>query len=98
MDNETPTETRPLLLMVAGAKGAVGSTVAAAIAAMGISRNGLADHLMTADKFSHLGGLEKMKMVGWDTDSRTLSDTVLYHGVLNPLTLGDAAAASVDSC
>jgi myo-inositol-1-phosphate synthase len=85
MENDMDTETRSPLLMVAGAKGAVGSTVAAAIAAMGKNQNGLASHLMTAGKFTQLGGLEHMKMVGWDADPRSLSDTVKHHGVLDPL-------------
>lgn len=93
MDNEIDTETQTPLLMVAGAKGAVASTVAAAIAAMGRKQNGITSHLMTADKFPRLGSLGDMKMVGWDTDPRSMSDTVKYHGVLDTGRLGEFSAA-----
>jgi myo-inositol-1-phosphate synthase len=69
--------TPSLLIMVAGAKGAIGSTIAAAIP--GLKHTG---GLTTADKFSFLGPLDRIQMVGWDTDKRTVNEAISFHQVL----------------
>jgi len=71
-----------LLLMVAGAKGAIASTIALSTGlpeAQGLQKLG---GLTTADKFDFLGPVEQIQMVGWDKDVRSMAEAVEYHGVL----------------
>ncbi len=71
-----------LLLMVAGAKGAVGSTLAVAVATLGVNPDLVLASLTTADKFPGLGLPQATRMVGWDTSTRSLPDSIKHHGVL----------------
>jgi myo-inositol-1-phosphate synthase len=73
---------RPLLIMIAGAKGAVGSTVAAAIAAMQKNPDVILPSLITRNSFVCLGPVENVYMAGWDTQSSKLVDCIKNHGVL----------------
>jgi len=70
------------LLLVAGAKGAVGSTLAVAVAAL---KNG-ADHvsagLTTREKFSFLGRLQDIDLAGWDPQEKSLPAVVQLNGIL----------------
>ena len=71
-----------LLLMIAGAKGAVGSTVAAAIAAMQKNPDVVLPSLITRNSFDYLGPPESVYMAGWDSQSAKLVDCIKNHGVL----------------
>lgn len=73
---------RPLLIMIAGAKGAVGSTVAAAVAAMQKNPDVILPSLITRNSFVYLGPPENISMAGWDAQSAKLVDCVKNHGVL----------------
>ena len=55
MTNFNASNTRSLLLMIAGAKGAVASTVAVAVAAMGKDPEAVLPSLTTCNSFSYLG-------------------------------------------
>ena len=72
------------LLIVAGAKGAVGSTLAAAIAALKMETDTVSPWMTTAHKFPHLGPLSAIEFAGWDVSSRSLSLSLEHHRVLPP--------------
>ena len=76
-------ESQPILLMVAGAKGAVGSTLAVVVAAMTHSPESVLPSLTTAHMFSHLDPLSSIHMVGWDLNEETLPEVIEGHGVLS---------------
>ena len=75
-------DTPALLLMVAGAKGAVASTVAVATAVLKAEPHQGLGGLTTAEKFPFLGGLDRIKIGGWDISTEVLPDAVKRHGVL----------------
>jgi len=69
-------------MLVAGAKGAVASTLAVAVAAIQATPQTVLPNLTTADKFPYLGSPQSVHMAGWDKDGRTLPESVEDHGVL----------------
>jgi myo-inositol-1-phosphate synthase len=71
-----------LLLLVAGAKGAIGTTLAAAVAAMQENPQLVSSALTTADKFSFLGDLESVAVAGWDPSNEDITGAIARHGVL----------------
>ena len=75
-------KSRPLLLLLAGAKGAVGSTVAVAIAALRKDSRTILPSLMTADLFPEGGFPPEIQVAGWDPSSRSLFQALGSHGVL----------------
>jgi myo-inositol-1-phosphate synthase len=90
MTNTDPFESRSLLVMIAGAKGAVGSTVATAAAAVQQNPDAVLPSLITRDSFDYLGPAGSICAAGWDTNPAKLVDCVKHHGVLpenlwNPL-------------
>jgi myo-inositol-1-phosphate synthase len=72
-----------LLLLVAGAKGAIGSTLAAALAALKTHPDRVTPYLTTADQFAFLGDPASTSLAGWDQSPDTLQDAIGRHGVLN---------------
>jgi myo-inositol-1-phosphate synthase len=82
MTNTDHLKPRPLLIMIAGAKGAVGSTVAAAVAAMQKNPDVILPSLITRNSFVYLGPPESIFMAGWDAQSTKLVDCIKNHGVL----------------
>lgn len=76
------TVSQSLLLLVAGAKGAVGSTLAAAVAALQQKPETILPSLTTADTFPYLGPANAFYMAGWDTQPGTLLDEIKAHGIL----------------
>jgi myo-inositol-1-phosphate synthase len=82
MISTDPFESRSLLVMVAGVKGAVGSTVAAAVAAMQKNRDAILPSLITRDSFEYLGSPGNIYAAGWDANPAKLVDCVKHHGVL----------------
>jgi len=75
-------QSRSLLLMVAGAKGAVGSTVAAAVAAVQKDPDSILPSLMTRSSFPYLGPPHAIHMAGWDAQPASLKDCIKNCGVL----------------
>ena len=71
-----------LLLLVAGAKGAVASTVAAAITAARRNPASVSPSLTTGDLFEALVPISSTAMAGWDTDTDRYTDSFRRHGVL----------------
>ncbi len=76
-------KSQSLLLMVAGVKGAVGSTLTVAAAAMRENPESVLPSLMTADMFPYLGPAHAVHVVGWDSTERTLVEAIEAHGVLS---------------
>jgi myo-inositol-1-phosphate synthase len=74
----------PLLLLVAGAKGAVGSTLAVAVAALQREPHRVLPYLTTADLFPEMGSLQNAALAGWDVSPRSLTNSVAHHGVVSP--------------
>ena len=72
----------PILLLVAGAKGAVASTLAVAVAALNRDPNLVLPSLTTAEKFPYLGSPQAIQVAGWDKSRTTLIDSIKDHGVL----------------
>lgn len=84
MTDHMPTTPRPLLLMIAGAKGAVASTVAAAAAALRTAPDTVLPWLTTGNRFSFLGPVENIHVAGWDFSRQSMAQAVARHGVLPP--------------
>ncbi len=74
----------PPLLLIAGAAGATGSTVAAAIAVMKEAPEKVLPWLTTGHWFKDLDPLTGLELAGWDVAPRTLKQAIEYHGVLPP--------------
>ena len=72
----------PLLLLVAGAKGAVGSTLAIALAVMQKSPESVLPCLTTGKRFAYLGSIQDNYMAGWDTSDKTLLESIASHRVV----------------
>ena len=95
-----------ILLLVAGVKGAIGTTLAASVTAMQQTPELITPYLTTADKFGNLGNLTSIAVAGWDLSKETLTDAITRHGVLpegfwkphasilNQLTVMDAPGAT----
>lgn len=90
------TPSRPLLLVIAGAKGAVGSTIAAAVAAMKEAPESILPSLTTHNRFSYLGSPHDVYMVGWDIESANLTSCIQKHGVL-PDPIWDPLQSGIDN-
>jgi myo-inositol-1-phosphate synthase len=74
--------TDSLLLLVAGAKGAVASTLAVALAAMRRDPASVLPSLTTGNMFAGLGPLTATSLAGWDTREESLTAAIKRHGVL----------------
>jgi len=83
---------KPPLLLVAGAKGAVGTTVAAAIAAMNDSFENIRPWLITAD-WANPEILRKAAFAGWDLSDNPMSHRISLQGILLPEYFGDYVSA-----
>ena len=80
---DRPSDRTPrLLLLVAGIKGAIGTTLAAAVAAMQENPQLVLPGLTTADKFPFLGDYPSVGMAGWDLSTDDITGAIARHGVL----------------
>jgi len=80
--HSTPNNGDSLLLMVAGAKGAVASTLAVALAAMRRDPASILPCLTTGHMFAGLGPLPAARLSGWDTSAERYTAAIKRHGVL----------------
>lgn len=80
--NNTLPATSRVLLLVAGAKGAVGSTLAVAVAAMKDSPDLVLPSLATESILAHLGIAQETEFAGWDISPLSLAESLPRHGVL----------------
>jgi myo-inositol-1-phosphate synthase len=84
MLNTDNTSEQSILLMIAGAKGAIGSTVAATVAALQQAPELILPCLTTQNQFAFLGASNAVFMMGWDTDPRSLLNSLEHHNALPP--------------
>ncbi len=108
MKNSFSAHPGPLLLLIAGAKGAVASTVAVAVLALRRDPGSILSSLTTADKFPYLGPPQAFHLAGWDQSRKTLPESIEAHGVLpehlwkpcqfdlNQMTIREAPAPDLD--
>jgi myo-inositol-1-phosphate synthase len=82
MTNSDHSKSRSLLLMVAGAKGAVASTLAVAVATLQKDPNILLPSLTTHNSFPYLAPFHAVHMAGWDTQPAKLSDCIKTNRVV----------------
>jgi len=82
MDISNCSTLRPILLLAAGAKGAVGSTLAVAIATMKENPETVLPSLTTGNMFPYLAAPETIQMAGWDTRSQSLTACIQAQGVI----------------
>jgi myo-inositol-1-phosphate synthase len=82
MSPSDKTSTDSLLLLVAGAKGAVASTLAVALAAMRRDPASVLSSLTTGHLFAGLGPLSATRLAGWDTSDESYPAAIKRHGVL----------------
>lgn len=75
-------KSQPLLLLVAGVKGAVGTTLTVAAATMRYNPEMVLPNLVTADKFPYLEPSQAIQVAGWDASEKTPLEAVKLHGVL----------------
>ncbi|MFZ0134862.1 MAG: inositol-3-phosphate synthase [Desulfobacterales bacterium] len=75
-------EKRPLLLLVAGVKGAIASTLAMAVAASRSTPEIILPSLTTRDKFPYLAAVEETQIAGWDSNPQALASSALCQGIV----------------
>jgi len=82
MRDSDSSNNRQLLLLIAGAKGAVGSTTAVAVAAMKRNPQFILPSLSTGRLFSYLGEPQAISFGGWDASDNNLCASIKNHAVL----------------
>lgn len=75
---------KSLLLLIAGAKGAIGSTLALAAEALHDDPSSILSSLTTVGRFPWLGPDTDLHIAGWDLSRETLARSAELHGVLPP--------------
>jgi myo-inositol-1-phosphate synthase len=83
MTVSNPSNSQSLLLMIAGAKGAVGSTVAVASTAMRYQPELVLPNLTTKHLLPGLDSSQPVQVVGWDATDTTLLAAIGAQGVLS---------------
>ena len=93
-ENETAPD---ILLLTAGLGGAIGSTLAAAVALLPERPEMIRPSLTTAARYPDLPAPEQFRIAGWDCCERPLTDALVRHGVVPEPLWGDfrGAIASV---
>ncbi len=74
---------RPLLLLIAGAQGAIGSTLAAASLIMRHQPERIAPYLTTAAWWEAAGSAPKMAVAGWDLNPKAMTEVLGRQGVVS---------------
>lgn len=83
MTASNPANSQSLLLMIAGAKGAVGSTVAVASTAMRYQPELILPSLTTQHMLPGLDPSQPVEVAGWDGTDSTLTAAIKAQGVLS---------------
>ena len=73
---------RPLLLLIAGAKGAIGSTLALASLIMRDQPEVITPYLTTADLWEGSGASATVHVAGWDVSQRPMAEVMALHRVV----------------
>jgi myo-inositol-1-phosphate synthase len=95
MSRTDNTDPAALLVLVAGAKGAVASTLAAAVTVMQHDPASVVPSLTTGQLFSYLGPLQATRLAGWDNVDESLTAAIEKHGVI-PESIWKAHARDFD--
>ena len=90
-----PNGYKSLLLLVAGAKGAIGSTLAAAVSMLRHHPERVLPYLTTADKFPRLFPQQAVHLAGWDIADHPMTTAIGRHGVL-PMDLWEPYRDEID--
>ncbi len=83
MSTSESSKVQSLLLLLAGAKGAVGSTLTAAVTAMRSHPEAVLPSLTTGEMFPYLGPTQAVHVAGWDITDTSLRQTLEAQGVLS---------------
>ena len=75
-----------ILLLVAGLKGAIGSTLAVAVQALSQDPDAVLPYLMTAQKLPFVGNPTQFCLAGWDTSPTPMDGALQHHRVLDQRT------------
>jgi len=86
-------ENQSILLLVAGLKGAIGTTLATAVAALRDGDRSVSGGLTTGNKFTDVLPVEALHVAGWDTRRENLVDCVRQSRVLPAIVLETYEAA-----
>jgi myo-inositol-1-phosphate synthase len=89
-------ENRSLLLLVAGIKGAIGSTLAVAVSALRAKDVSAAGFLTTRDKFTDILPVDALYVAGWDKRDEDLAVCASGCSVLPPTVMQAHGAALAD--
>jgi myo-inositol-1-phosphate synthase len=73
---------KSILILAAGAKGAIGSTLAVAVCSLNQGDNAVGDYLSTQNRFGRLGISRFFNFAGWDKNLMDLGDAAKSNGVL----------------
>jgi myo-inositol-1-phosphate synthase len=82
MCSDRATHDRSLLLLAAGAKGAIGSTIAAATVMMAHDPDRILPGMMSGTLFPGLGQARAIKVAGWDQAPDPLGEVLNRQGIL----------------
>ncbi|MEE8540279.1 MAG: inositol-3-phosphate synthase [Desulfobacterales bacterium] len=82
MTDDGREEDREILLIIAGAKGAVASTLAVAATALDTRPESVTPYLTAGTKFSSLGLSSKYAIAGWDTNPAGMTSQIENYGIL----------------
>ena len=78
----TNSSNKGVLILAAGIKGAIGSTLAAAVCAAKDNPELILPYLMTGQKFAWLGGKMDFEIAGWDITEGSMAEALARQGVL----------------
>ncbi len=89
-------EKQSLLLLVAGIKGAIGTTLAVAAAGLQAGEASVAGSLTTGEKFTDILPLKALQVAGWDSRDEDLATCTQRCNVLPPAVMKAHGAALAD--
>ncbi len=78
----TDSSNKGILILAAGIRGAIGSTLAAAVCAGKENPDLILPYLMTGQKFSWLGKPMDFEIAGWDVSEAAMTEALALQGVL----------------
>ncbi|MDZ7833494.1 MAG: inositol-3-phosphate synthase [Desulfobacterales bacterium] len=78
----TNSSNKGVLILAAGIRGAIGSTLAAAVCAVKDNPDLILPYLMTGEKFDWLGKPVDTEIAGWDISEGSITDALARQGVL----------------
>ena len=96
MSETTTATTTPLLLLVPGIKGAIGSTLCLAAKIQSQQPELIVPYLTAADLLSADADFPRIEVAGWDLNTAGLGATVAGHGIV-PARLSVPLAAELDN-